>query len=147
MASHTFTVRSNLAPARAFARLIDLECVPQWDAGVRGSKRIDPGDGHVGARYEVTVTGFDGQPTTVVYEVTDVDEPKRFVMVGQNEVFRAADTLAFEPVESGCELTYHGTLDFVGDDPPLTAEQLDAVFPKVAGVAEAGLTEFLNRPD
>lgn len=144
MASHSFTVLSTLAPAAAFARLVDLESVPEWDDGISASKRIDGGTSALGARYEVTVTGFDGRPTAVVYEITECDEPRRFVMVGQHDDFRAVDTLTLRPTTDGCELTYDGTLDLIGDDPPLTAAQLDAVFPKIAAVAEAGLVGFLN---
>jgi len=46
--------------------------------------------------------------------------------------------------DSGCVLDYHGTLELLGDDPPLSDAQLDSMFPKLAAVAEQGLTAFLN---
>jgi hypothetical protein len=145
MARHSFTIASPLTVQDAFARLIDLERVPEWDEGVRGSVRIGPTpDSVLGSRFEVTVTGFDGTPTTVVYELTEVDEPTRFVMIGENEQFRAADTLVLTSNETGCELSYDGTLELLGDDPPLTPTQLDSMFPKLAAVAEAGLRRFLD---
>ena len=144
MASHSFTVASTLAPADAFARLVDLERVTEWDEGISGSQRIDDGAPDSGERYAVTVTGFDGQPTTVVYEITELDAPRRFVMVGENDDFRAVDTLTLRPSEGGCELLYLGTLELLGAEPPLTPAQLDSVFPKIAAVAEAGLKTFLN---
>ena len=90
MASHSFTIASPLTVQDAFARLVDLERVPEWDDGVRSSVRIESrrSDSVLGSRFDVTVTGFDGSPTTVVYEITEVDEPTRFVMVGENEQFR-----------------------------------------------------------
>jgi len=150
MARHRFTVASSLSVEDAFARLIDLERVPEWDEGVRNARRIgsdDESDSPLGDRYEVTLTGFDGTPTSAVYRITDVTAPERFVMVGENDEFRAEDELTLRPTEGGCELDYVGTLDLVGSGPPLTAEQLDSMFPKIAAVAEAGLARFLDAPD
>jgi hypothetical protein len=145
MATHSFSITSSLSCEEAFARLIDLERVPEWDHGVRDSKRLDE------SRFDVTVTGFDGEPTSVIYAITDVDEPTRFVMVGENDEFRAEDELVLAPRSehgiSGCELTYTGSLVLRGDNPPLTPTQLDSVFPKLASVAEAGLRVFLNPAD
>jgi hypothetical protein len=143
MASHSFTVASNLTAEAAYARSVDLEQVPQWDDGVQSSVRLSDGeDGS--ARFDVTVTGFDGQPSSVVYTVTETDAPNRFVMVGENDVFRAVDTLVFTTSSAGCKLDYHGTLELLGDNPPLSPSQLDSMFPKIAVVAEAGLTRYLN---
>ncbi len=95
----------------------------------------------------MTVTGFDGSPTSVVYEITEVDAPHRFVMVGENDEFRAVDTLELTSTTTGCELAYHGTLELLGDNPPLTSTQLDSMFPKIAAVAEVGLGRFLDAAD
>jgi|GEM_PF-521617 len=155
MASHTFTVVSSLSVDDAFDRLIDLEQVTAWDEGVRGSVRIDHADGATpdstgavveGSRFEVTVTGFDGTPDTVVYEITDASRPDRFVMVGENATFRATDELSLHATGTGSELTYVGRLELLGDDRPLTDAQLDSMFPKIAAVAQTGLTTFLNPP-
>lgn len=147
MAQHSFTVASPLTVPDAFERLIDLERVPEWDDGVRRSVRVesehDPQLGPVGSRFDVTVTGFDGSPTSVLYEITEADPPNRFVMVGENDEFRACDVLALTAIEGGCELSYDGSLELLGENPPLTATQLDSVFPKLAAVAEVGLTRFL----
>ena len=145
MASHSFTITSPLTVRDAFTKLIDLERVTEWDEGVSSSVRIDAASPSVlGSRFDVTVTGFDGAPTSVVYEITEADEPTRFVMVGENEQFRAADTLVLTPTDAGCELAYEGTLELLGDSPPLTSTQLDSMFPKIAAVAEAGLRRFLD---
>ena len=151
MARHSFTIASPLTVQEAFARLIDLERVPEWDEGVASSVRIDPTGGGepaprapVGDRFDVTVTGFDGSPTSVVYEITEADAPHHFVMVGENDEFRAADTLDLSTTATGCELIYHGTLELLGENPPLTSTQLDSMFPKLAAVAEVGLRRFLD---
>ena len=144
MASTTFSIDSSLPQGDAFARLVDLTRVNEWDRGVTNPRQVS-GDGpHLGARYEVTVTGFDGAPTQVVYELTEVDAPSRFVMVGENDVFRAEDTLIITGRDAGSSLSYTGSLTLLGDDPPLTEPHLDAVFAKVAAIAESGLREFLN---
>ncbi|MGB3734423.1 MAG: SRPBCC family protein [Ilumatobacter sp.] len=143
MASHSFTVDSNLTIGEAYARAVDLEQVPAWDDGVQSSVRLPDGDDGA-ARFDVTVTGFDGKPSSVVYTITESDAPNRFVMVGENATFRAVDTLAFTGAGDSSKLDYHGTLELLGDTPPLSPGQLDSMFPKIAAVAEAGLTRYLN---
>ncbi len=144
MTTHTFIVESSLTVDDAFARLIDLTRVSEWDSGVSSSTQVH-GDAHiVGSRYDVTVTGFDGKPTSVVYEILNADPPSCFVMEGANDVFRANDTLSLESSDTGCTLTYVGVLELLGTNPPLTNSQLDSVFPKIAAVAQAGLQSFLN---
>lgn len=144
MAQQTFTIESSLAQTAAFERLSDLTRVNEWDRGVRNALQIGGDRPGRGARYEVTVMGFDGQPTAIVYELTEFESPNRFVMIGENDVFRAHDTLTLTASESGSSLTYVGTLTLLEQDPPLTETQLDAAFKKVAAVAESGLTDFLN---
>jgi hypothetical protein len=144
MAQQVFTVSSSLSPAEAFARCIDLTRVNEWDRGVSNSTLLAGRGDEAGSQFEVTVTGFDGQPDQVVYELLDVDAPKRFVMEGVNAVFRAYDILTFTATDSGCTVLYDAQLDLVGDEPPLTNEQLDTLFARVAAVPEAGLQTFLN---
>jgi len=143
MAEHSFTVDSNLTIEEAFARAVDLEHVPEWDDGVQSSVRLPDGDDG-SARFDVTVTGFDGKPSSVVYAITESDAPDRFVMLGENDTFRAVDTLVFTATAQGSRLDYHGTLELIGTNPPLSPGQLDSMFPKIAVVAEAGLTQYLN---
>ena len=143
MASHSFIVESKLSVEAAYARAVNLERVPEWDAGVQSSVSLPAGANGL-RRFEVTLTGFDGAPTSAIYSITDSDAPNRFVIVGENDVFRAVDTLVFVATEDGSTLEYHGKLDLVGDEPPLSASQLDSMFPKIAAVAESGLTTFLN---
>ena len=143
MASHSFIVESKLSVEAAYARAVNLERVPEWDEGVLSSVCLPTGTDGL-RRFEVTVTGFDGKPTSAIYTITDSDAPNRFVMIGENDVFRAVDTLVFVAADHGSTLEYHGKLDLVGDAPPLSPSQLDSMFPKIAAVAEAGLTTFLN---
>ena len=120
MAQQVFTVQSSLSVSDAFDRCIDLCRVDEWDRGVTAPRRLT-GEGHaVGSTYEVTVTGFDGAPTPVVYELLEVDAPRRFVMEGTTDVFRAYDVLTFAPTEHGCSLHYDARLELVGENPPLT---------------------------
>lgn len=144
MAAQEFTIASTLSCAAAFARLADLTRVNEWDRGVTDPRQVEGEGPALGARYDVGVTGFDGAPTRVVYELVEFDAPTRFVMVGENDVFRAHDTLAFDTAKSGCTLRYVARLDLIGENPPLTEAELDAVFSRVARVAEDGLQAFLN---
>ena len=144
MAFQTFTVDSALSPVEAFGLVVDLTNVSAWDEGVTDPRLVSGDAGAVGARYEVTVTGFDGNPTTAVYELTEVDAPNTFTMVGRHPDFQADDTIRFAPTASGCEVTYEAGLVLLGENPPLSDEQLDRVFAKIASVPQAGLQRFLN---
>lgn len=144
MATHTFTVDSSLSAAAAYDQVVDLERVAEWDEGIISSVRIGEAGSVLRSRFEVTVTGFDGQPTSVVYEITEADQPHRFVMVGENDAFRAVDEVTFTPTSDGCLVTYVAGLELLGDSPPLTESQLDSMFVKIAAVPEAGLARYLN---
>lgn len=144
MATESFVIESALSAAEAFALVIDLTKVNEWDRGVRNARHVGGEPGVVGATYEVTVTGFDGQPTTASYEITAVDAPTSFTMVGSHPQFRADDTITFEEASDGCRVSYDAGLVLLGDDRPMTDEQLDALFASIAAVPQAGLREFLN---
>ena len=125
-------------------QLVDLTRVSEWDRGVTNPRQVDGAGHEVGSRYEVTVVGFDGQPTPVVYELLEVDRPARFVMEGSNAVFCAHDVILIEPTDTGCTVTYSAGLELLEEDPPLTPAQLDSLFVKIAAVAEGGLRSYLN---
>ena len=115
MATETFHISSPLSQAEAFAMLADLTRVNEWDRGVTNAQQVE-GDGPaLGAKYEVTVTGFDGKPAQVVYELTEFDAPNRFVMIGEHATFRAHDTLTLTSEGDGCSLEYVGSLELMGE--------------------------------
>jgi hypothetical protein len=144
MAQQVFSVHSNLSVTDAFDRCIDLRRVDEWDRGVTAPRRLTGEGQEVGSTYEVTVVGFDGTPTPVVYELLEVDAPHRFVMEGTADAFRAFDVLTFTATDDGCSLHYDAQLELIGDDPPLTPDELDALFARVASIPETGLHAFLN---
>jgi hypothetical protein len=144
MAAETFVVESTLSPEAAFDAVIDLLRVGEWDRGVRDPRLIAGDAGSVGARYEVTVTGFDGAPTTAIYELTIVDRPTTFTMVGTHADFRTDDTVTFQPTSEGCCVTYDASLELLGDEPPMSDVQLAAAFAAIVAVPRAGLDSFLN---
>ncbi len=92
----------------------------------------------------MTVTGFDGEPTTMVYELTSVDAPSTFTMVGTHPSFRAKDTVTFEPASGGSRVTYGASLVLLGDEPPMNDAQLTDAFAKIVAVPRLGLASFLN---
>lgn len=144
MATESFVVESTLSAPEAFAIVIDLLRVNEWDRGVRSPRLVDGAPATAGARYEVTVTGFDGQPTTAVYELTAVDAPRSFTMVGSHADFRADDTITVEPTGDGCRVTYDASLVLLGDNPPLNDDELTATFARIVAVPRAGLTSLLT---
>ncbi|MBT4985147.1 MAG: hypothetical protein HOM89_10955 [Ilumatobacter sp.] len=144
MAQQVFSVQSALSVREAFDRCIDLRRVNEWDRGVTTPRRLTGEGQAVGSTYEVTVTGFDGQPATVVYELLEVEAPHRFVMEGINDTFRAYDVLTFTSNDRGCELHYDAQLELLGSPPPMTDDDLDSLFASVAAVPQQGLSTFLN---
>jgi len=144
MATESFVIESTLSVADAFALAVDLSKVNEWDRGVSDARHVDGQPGTVGAKYDVTVTGFDGKPTTASYELTAVDAPNSFTMVGSHPQFRADDTIEFEPTDTGCRVSYDAGLVLLGDDRPVTDAQLDEIFASIAAIPQAGLAEFLN---
>ena len=144
MATETFVIESTLETNVAFSRLIDLSRVPEWDRGIAESRLIESAIGTLGARYDLTLTGFDGKPTNAIYELTAVDVDRSFTMVGTNPTFRAEDTVTVESLAQGCRVTYLAGLALAGEHRPMTEAQLSAVFAKVVAIAQRGLTQYLN---
>lgn len=144
MATETFVIESALSLEAAFAKAIDLSRVPEWDRGIKESILVEGDQGAVGARYELKLTGFDGQPTTAVYEVTSVDTNRAFAMVGTHPDFQADDSLTFEETTDGCLITYEAGLVLLGDEPPLSEAQLDTLFASLVAVPREGLASFLH---
>lgn len=144
MASQSFVIESTLSVADAFALVVDLTKVNEWDRGVRDARHVDGDPATAGAKYEVTVTGFDGKPTTATYELTAVDAPSSFTMVGSHPQFQADDTITFEPSASGCSVGYDAGLVLRGENPPVSEAQLEEIFASIAAVPQAGLQDFLN---
>ncbi len=144
MATESFVIESTLSVADAFAAVIDLSKVGEWDHGVSDARHVEGEPATVGATYDVTVTGFDGKPTTASYELTAVDAPNSFTMVGSHPQFRADDTIGFEATDDGCRVSYDAGLVLLGDDRPVTDAQLDEIFASIAAVPRAGLQTFLN---
>ena len=144
MATETFVIDSTLSQGAAFGRVIDLTRVSEWDRGVRDPQLIGGDPASLGARYQVTVRGFDGAPTNAVYELTNVEATSTFTMVGTHPDFRAEDTVTFESTSTGCRVTYEASLVLLGDSPPLSDAQLTSTFASLVAVPQAGLASFLN---
>lgn len=144
MATESFGIESALSAADAFAMVVDLTRVNEWDHGVRDARHVGGEPGTVGATYDVTVTGFDGQPTTVTYELTAVDAPSSFTMVGRHPLFRADDTITFADRNDGCQVGYDASLVLLGDNPPVSDEDLSKIFSALVEVPRSGLLGFLN---
>jgi hypothetical protein len=143
MASEKLVIESTLSPETAFSQMIDLLRVTEWDRGIRQARLIGGESAVVGARYELTLKGFDGAPTTAEYELTAVDAPRGFTMVGNHPEFRAEDTVSFEPTSTGCRVTYDAGLVMLQEPAPMTEVQLSGTFAKVVAIVDEGLSAFL----
>ena len=147
MATVTFVVDSVLSADAAFDRVVDLSRVTEWDRGIRASSLVYGQVGEVGARYDVSVRGFDGQPASVDYELTTVDRPSSFTIRGSHSDFQADDIVTIEPHGAGSRLTYEASLILLGDNPPLDDDRLATLFAANVDVARIGLEAFLSHED
>ena len=144
MATETFVVDSTLSPDDAFDKVIDLSRVAEWDRGIKASRLAEGSTGVLGARYDVTVRGFDRELTTVVYELTAVDRPRSFSIVGTHADFRSEDSARVEPVGNRCRVIYEARLVLLGEAPPMDEDGLGEIFAKAVEIARAGLEVFLT---
>ena len=97
---------------RVFGFLIDFTNAEQWDPGTVSCTLLR-GDGGVGTQYR-NVSKFLGRSTELVYEVTQVDVPRLFVIVGRNDTVTSTDTITVTPHGTGTRVTYRAVFDFQG---------------------------------
>ena len=57
-----------------------------------------------------------------------------FTMVGRHADFRADDTVTIEPTADGCRVRYDAGLVLLGEDPPLSEDQLERLFSSIVAV-------------
>ncbi len=146
MATAEFTIESPLSIEEAFDRVADLTRVNEWDSGVSNANQVAGTAPCAGAKYEVTVAGFDGNPSTMVYEIEEFDRPSSFMMRGIGRDVIAVDVLTFTANEggAGCSLHYEASLELVAPSEKMTDEVLQKIFDKVAAVPRNGLVGFLS---
>jgi len=142
MAHYVATVRSPLPAAQAFAKMADVERFSEWDPGVIRAARI-PGSGPgVGTAYDLTVKA--GSTSVMRYAVTEIDAPRRVVLVARTLWLTSVDEIRVEAAPGGSTVVYDATLTLNG---PLRLFDpvLGLAFRRIGDRAAAGLRRFLGR--
>jgi len=127
----------------AFAYLSDFSTTEEWDPGTTHAERLDDGPIGKGTKFKLRAR-FLGSESDLVYEVTDLETPRRVVLRGENSTVVSLDEMTFEPAAGGGTLiTYEATLTFKG--PLRLADPLLSIaFRRVAGRALTGLRTTLS---
>jgi len=101
-------------PAEAFAYVSDFSRVAEWDPAVVESRALDTGGRvRVGSRFEL-VALFRGKRQRVEYVVTELEDGRRILLVGEGEKARSRDTISVESVEGTTHVTYEAQIQLKG---------------------------------
>ena len=126
----------------------DFENVEQWDPGVSESKKITPGPLDVGTVYSVVVKSGPLR-IPMRYTVTEYAPPNKVVLEGKGKRITALDSISFEELSNGTEVTYIADLSFSGpvaSAEPMTKGTLDRVGKRAIAGLEAALTQREETP-
>jgi hypothetical protein len=144
MAHYVAAVRSPLPPAQAFAKMADVERFSEWDPGVIQSTRIVGSGPGVGTAYDLTVKA--GSTSVMRYAVTEIDAPRRVVLVARTLWLTSVDEIRVEAAPGGSKVVYDATLTLNG---PLRLFDpvLGLAFRRIGDRAAAGLRRFLGHAE
>lgn len=109
MARLTLPIDAAGTPEEVFDYLADFSTTAEWDPGVVEARRLDEGPLCVGSRFEVIVS-FYGSRSRFEYELTAMERPHRFRVVGTNGLVTSDDDVAITPVAGGVRVTYDAKL-------------------------------------
>lgn len=142
MARYRTTVRTDMAPAEAFAFMADLRNFEDWDPGVQRATQVDGTGGGPDASFDVVVDA-PGKGLTLRYETTEYDAPRRVVVEAESKMFTSLDRIDVEPDGTGSFVTYDAELTLNG---PLGVFDLllRPVFKRIGGRADDGLQRALD---
>ena len=131
-----------MPPGEVFTYLADFSNTRNWDPGISAARRLDDGPLGVGNRVELDA-GFFGQTITLIYETTEFDAPRRFVVRGESSSVVSVDEISVAASGDGSLITYDAVLTLKG---PLKIFDpvLGLAFGKVADKAIAGLQSALS---
>lgn len=134
-------IETTLPIEAAFDYVADFANAHEWDPGVAMARRIDHGPLAVGARFDLGVW-MGGRVAPMEYRITELDRPRRVVLVGTGSNVDAVDDIRFE--RSGDETVIDYTADIrLGGLPRLVQPFLGKAFAKIARDAAGGMERTL----
>ena len=143
MAHFRDSVPSTLGPEETFDYLAWFSNAGEWDPGVVEAEPLGDEPARVGSRFRV-VTEFAGRRNDLVYEIVELDRPRRVRLVAEAPSFTSDDTIEVAGSAGGVEVTYDADLRMKGLfklSEPITR----VIFNRVAGRAKDGLEKALAR--
>ena len=141
MARFSTTVRTDMAPAEAFAFMADLRNFEDWDPGVQRATQVEGQGGGPDASFDVVVDA-PGKGLTLRYVTTEYDAPRHVVVRAESRMFTSLDRIDVEPDGAGSLVTYDAELRLNG---PLGVFDLvlRPFFDRIGGRADDGLQRAL----
>ena len=136
------TIPSTLPAAEAFAYMAEFDHCRDWDDSVSEARRLDDGPLKVGSAFHV-VARFAGRSLPLRYEISELDEPSRVVLVARQKLFTGRDHIAVEPTEAGSRVTYEAVLEMHGAA-RLLAPLVGVLFNRTCRAAQANLQRVLS---
>jgi hypothetical protein len=113
MPHYSTIINSTWNVERAFEFMSDFSNAALWDPGVLSARRLDAGEVRVGSSFDLTVA-FAGRKMTLRYTVRSLTAPQQVVFVASTNRLESVDTLTFEQLGEGCQMTYEADLRFKG---------------------------------
>ncbi|HEY6014699.1 MAG TPA: SRPBCC family protein [Candidatus Limnocylindrales bacterium] len=98
-------IETTLPIEAAFDYVADFANAQEWDPGVASARRIDAGPVAVGARYDLGVR-MGSRVAPMEYRITELDRPRRVVLVGAGSNVDAVDDIRFERSGDGTVIDY-----------------------------------------
>lgn len=141
MTRYRDTVPSARSAQETFDYLARFSNVEEWDPGVVEAAALDDGPVAVGSRFRV-VTEFSGRTNELVYEVVELDPPRRVRLVAEASGFTSDDTIEVGEENGRVTVTYDADLRLNGLL-KLADPVMGVLFRRVAERAKDGLAREL----
>ncbi len=134
-------IETTLPIETAFDYVADFANAQEWDPGVASARRIDDGPVAVGARYDLGVR-MGGRVALMEYRITELDRPRRVVLVGTGSNVDAVDDIRFERSGAGTVIDYTADIR-LGGLLRIAQPFLGGSFAKIARDAANGMERTL----
>jgi dehydrogenase/reductase SDR family member 12 len=97
----------------AFQYVADFARQSEWDPNTLSSRRVDPGELGVGARFALEVkVGRKAVP--MEYRITEFDPPAKVVLVGEGSGVWSQDVITFTDTPDGTRVDYSAEIRLSG---------------------------------
>lgn len=97
----------------AFSYVADFSRQAEWDPNTVSSRRIDPGDLGIGARFALEVR-MGRKSVPMEYRITEFERPARVVLVGEGSGVWSQDVITFTETPDGTRVDYVAEIKLSG---------------------------------